>query len=204
MHSLLYLSTLSMLIYSNKTSRFQVTDDCVIVHKGSSSLDDFVKDLESELDCSAFERSLDEFYLDQLDAITQSKCTKFTGTGHSLGGATVELLSLRNPSLFTDIVTFGAPRLACTNITLTPELSRVHLLGDPVPALPLNRIHPFGGHLVELYNDKCETIADPSQQAPRPGNPNLYVVKHRIVNYVNTVRSNPESCRARSIHTSLM
>lgn len=130
--------------------REDFTNDCVVVHKGTSDIYDIMHDIESQLDeCTSF-GVLDAFeneythYESQHAAIIaeilDNPCNTIYQTGHSLGGVIAEL-AVENYPIETDaVITFGAPRICCgeTNMTSSSRLTRVVGSQDIIPNLPIS------------------------------------------------------------------
>lgn len=124
---------------------------CVIIHRGTDSVDDLVHDAKSQFNhgCTtegyvqAFSDSLGEFKDEQKADMVKLKkegtCRRFALVGHSLGGATVAAWG-PDPDVKHKI-TFGEPKACCGEPKRDIKHWRVingHLTGDhdPVPALP--------------------------------------------------------------------
>lgn len=124
---------------------------CVIVHRGTDSIDDLEHDIESQFDhgCTkdgyvrAFADSLNEFKSDQKADMVKLKeegtCRRYIMVGHSLGGATVAAWG-KDPDVKHKI-TFGEPKTCCGSPQ--KDLNHWRVINgllkedhDPIPALP--------------------------------------------------------------------
>jgi len=176
---------------------------CVIVHRGTDSVDDLIHDSESQFEdrCTnngfvkAFSDSLDEFKDDQTNDMEILKedgtCQRFIMVGHSLGGATVAAWG-PDPDVEHKI-TFGEPKTCCGSTKKDMKHWRVIngvLSGDhdPVPSLPKreNAFHCTGNVMQVLpgENIKVDHMADRSDPKDVP----LLDMKwHKITDYINSI-----------------
>lgn len=156
-------------------------DTCVIVHRGTSDLDDVIHDLESQVDhecehghVKAFVDSLGEFresqHNDMKKLSKEGTCKRYIMTGHSLGGATVSAWG-EDPRI-TYKVTFGEPRACCGNGKSNHLHWRV-INGffddhhDPVPSFPRrDNVRHCTSNVVQVGVDKKATFVSGADVPP--------------------------------------
>lgn len=179
------------------------SDDCVIVHRGTSTLDDAIHDMDAQVfdECTddgyvkAFVDSLSEFRADQEADMEKLKragtCKKFLMTGHSLGGATVSAFGDHPDVTFK--ATFGEPKTCCRGSHNDFKHWRV-INGffegshDPIPSFPRHKdIHHCSGNTIEFKSGVAPVYSRGDVNGPSRGKVgDLHW--HHISNYMESIK----------------
>lgn len=163
---------------------------CVVVFRGTDSIDDFFEDLISQVtDRCDNEMGILKPFLDSYKKIDMQKVKDVVKgpecrtkgiylTGHSLGGAMASIAKLKS-DVYGKVVTFGEPRTCCNTDHETYGL-RVVNKRDPIPALPLHtNVRHCANHglllpsNVDQYGKRWPSLPD-----------NYSILDHRMSHYI--------------------
>lgn len=176
--------------------KFKNSTTCIIANRGTSSLSDIIDDIDSQLtnECirgfpKAFIAHLNKFVHHQRTVmehfIDSNYCTTFFGTGHSLGGATIDMF--QHDSIVQK-VTFGQPKTCCGETKINTTIRVINCKNvkkcDPISLLPLHHnLHSCGNNSILLHSNYYSI--EIGEHTHDFGSPRLHHVKH----YVNKIMS---------------
>lgn len=137
--------TITEVYHDDRVGLVKFDNTCIVVHRGTWSLEDIMYDLESELyqQCNMYGYIV-PFYesyehdnnIDML--ITDQGCTSVIYTGHSLGGVTARMAAdfSTHGVHILDLVTFGEPKSCCNGKQSSFKSTRIVNGMDPIPVMP--------------------------------------------------------------------
>lgn len=165
-----------------------VTDNsgtCVVVFRGTDSINDLFEDLIAQATSRCgddkllvpFTNSYNEIDMERVGAIVNGPpCRTNYLTGHSLGGAMATIAKVKG-KIPGKVITFGEPRTCCG---ISDDGTRIVNKRDPIPALPVHStVSHCADHGIELpthtdvYDKDWPTLAV-----------NYNVMDHRISHYI--------------------
>lgn len=180
-------------------------DDCVIVHKGTTDIDDAFHDFMSQISDECTKDGYSKYFYDSFmeysheleremkNLIDDKSCFSFLATGHSLGGSAA-IINAEHPYV-KHIATYGSPKTCCNDrnsINGPGDLHRVingdidNNTNDPIPALPKHKnFNNCGDKIVNVEKVTRVKYESSPRFAVEPINGKIRnIKKHHIQSYV--------------------
>lgn len=171
---------------------FNGTGECIVVHRGTWSIVDLMRDLESEVDHECVGGFLEPFHesyvhdynMDRL--IEENRCEFVHYTGHSLGGVTCRMAAefATHDVPIDSVVTYGEPRACCDGPRMIQALRVVNGL-DPIPTLP-DHVEHCSPKVLDLVTRFEQDDIDYPRSLPKHPLYRLYA-NHRVKSYEKSV-----------------